>query len=467
MMHQRIGALVLGVVFASITTVSNAQYTVHDLGTLGGNNSQARAVNESAQVVGFSERTSGYKHAFVWDATNGIQDLGHIGGDYTSAYDINESGQVVGEGYTVGIAIHAFIWDATNGIQDLGLATGSWTWAYGLNDTTQIVGLYSGATSYISNGGTTLTDLGTLGYGTFVQAVNNSGHAVGYSDVLPSPAAHRSRAFLWTPAKALQNLGALAGDTSSKAFDINTQGQVVGESSNATTNILRAFIWDSTNGMTDLGQLTGLPSRRALAVNDPLVVNDLVEVVGQAFPNVNEESQNMVPFIWDATNGMRNVNDLLPVGSGWTLRNATDINNNGDIVGYGIIGGNTRAYLLAAPTRTTYTVTTAVLGQGYITLNPLGGTYLENQQVIVTATPASGWMFSSWQGDIAKAAKAPVTLTMTADKSITAVFIEIPVPPPGGCGGTISTPSGSSTAPIVLTVAILLCWATVRRLKTA
>ncbi len=461
MLYRRIASLVLGVALVGMATVSNAQYSVVNLGTLGGVNSQARAVNESAQVVGFSERTSGYKHAFIWDAAGGMQDLGQIGGDYTSAYDINESGQVVGEGYSAGFALRAFIWDVTNGIRDLNLPQGTNTWAYGLNDTTQIIGLYDVTNSYISNGGTTLTNLGTLGHSTFAQAVNNSGHVVGYSDVLPSPTAHRSRAFRWTSAKALQNLGALAGDTSSKAFDINTQGQIVGESTHATTNILRAFIWDSTTGMTDLGQLTGLPYRRAFAIND------FGEVVGQAFPNVNEESQNMVPFIWDVVNGMRNINDLLPAGTGWVLRNATDINNNGDIVGYGTISGNTRAYLLAA-TRTTYTLTTAVTGQGTIVLNPLGGNYLAGQQVTVTATPASGWIFSAWQGDIAKTAKAPVTLTMNANKSITAVFTEIPLPPPGGCGGgTISTPTGSSAAPMVLTVAILLCWATVRRLKMA
>jgi len=468
MLHRRIGALVLCMAFAGITTISSAQHTVHDLGTLpGGDNSQARALNESAQVVGYSDLTSStFLHAFIWDATNGMQDLGEIGGNYSSAYAINESGQVVGEGYLaapLGLR-HAFIWDATNGIQDLNLnvLAGTETLAFGMNDSTQIVGVYGGASSYISNGGTTLTNLGTLGYETFVRAVNNSGHAVGFSNILPS-GVHRSRAFLWTPAKAMQNLGTLTGDASSKAININSHGQVVGESK-SSTNILRAFIWDSANGMSDLGQLTGLPYRRAQAIND------FGEVVGQAFPDVNEASQDMRPFIWDSVNGMRDVNDLLPPGSGWTLRNATDINNNGDIVGFGIIGGKTRAYLLQyhpAP-RPTYTLTTGVVGQGAISLNPLGGTYLEDQQVTVTATPASSWIFASWQGDIAKTAKASTTITMNANKSVTAVFIEIPVPPPGGCGGTISTPGGrSSAAPMVLTVAILLCWAAARRLKTA
>ena len=52
-------------------------------------------------------------------------------------------------------------------------------------------------------------------------------------------------------------------------------------------------------------------------------------------------------LVWDDTNGMRNLNNLLPAGSGWTLTRATDINNDGFITGFGTNGsGDVRAFLL-------------------------------------------------------------------------------------------------------------------------
>lgn len=36
---------------------------------------------------------------------------------------------------------------------------------------------------------------------------------------------------------------------------------------------------------------------------------------------------------------MNDLNDLLPSGSGWTLLTAADVNNTGQIVGYGQING--------------------------------------------------------------------------------------------------------------------------------
>jgi probable HAF family extracellular repeat protein len=52
-------------------------YTVIDLGTLGGNQSQAAAINPTGQVVGNSLTATGQTHAFLWD--NGkMTDLGTL-----------------------------------------------------------------------------------------------------------------------------------------------------------------------------------------------------------------------------------------------------------------------------------------------------------------------------------------------------------------------------------------------------
>ena len=72
-----------------------------DLGTLGGNITQAFGVNSVGQVTGKSERAPGTAifHAFVWQAGS-MADLSLLGGfDGSSAEAINASGQVVGIGW--------------------------------------------------------------------------------------------------------------------------------------------------------------------------------------------------------------------------------------------------------------------------------------------------------------------------------------------------------------------------------
>ena len=71
---------------------------MQDLGTLGGNYSQAGAINDNGWIVGEVVASgSQYQHAFLY--TNGVmRDLG-IGGagdNYSTAHSINDNGQIVG-----------------------------------------------------------------------------------------------------------------------------------------------------------------------------------------------------------------------------------------------------------------------------------------------------------------------------------------------------------------------------------
>jgi uncharacterized repeat protein (TIGR02543 family) len=73
-----------------------------------------------------------------------------------------------------------------------------------------------------------------------------------------------------------------------------------------------------------------------------------------------------------------------------------------------------------------HTLTTAVTTSGTGTISPASGsTYYEGQQVPVTATPALGYSFSGWSG-AASGTTNPVTITMDADKTITATFTPTP-----------------------------------------
>ena len=84
-----------------------------DLGTLGGTESQAIAVNDRGQVVGTSRLAGGGStRAFLWQEGHMV-DLGAVAGvDFSSPVDINDRGEVIGEGGAPGGPSRAFVWTA-------------------------------------------------------------------------------------------------------------------------------------------------------------------------------------------------------------------------------------------------------------------------------------------------------------------------------------------------------------------
>jgi len=93
-------------VVGSSTTASGQSHAfrwangvMSDLGTLGGAESAALALNDAGQIVGVSTTASGESHAFLW-ANDVMTDLGTLGGNWSEPAAINQAGQVVGRSVT-------------------------------------------------------------------------------------------------------------------------------------------------------------------------------------------------------------------------------------------------------------------------------------------------------------------------------------------------------------------------------
>lgn len=98
--------------------------------------------------------------------------------------------------------------------------------------------------------------LGTLGGSeSSAAAVSANGVVVGWS----YNSLRQARAFRWTPASGMQDLGALGGNDS-WAYDVSWDGSVVVGATYNSANQARAYRWTAESGMRDLGTLGGASS---------------------------------------------------------------------------------------------------------------------------------------------------------------------------------------------------------------
>lgn len=111
------------------------------LGTLGGTNSIAYDINADGLVVGSSDAPAPIEdpnqptlpdvtRAFLWQA-GAMTDLGTLGGRNSVAYAIDDQGSVSGWADTADGERHAFAWTEETGMQDLGTLGGTVAEAWG------------------------------------------------------------------------------------------------------------------------------------------------------------------------------------------------------------------------------------------------------------------------------------------------------------------------------------------------
>jgi probable HAF family extracellular repeat protein len=316
--------LILSTIFTANSSYAQ-QYQITDLGTLGGFFSYAYGINNSGQVVGFSDSYSGSPNqAFIWDSVSGMSYLGSIDGGASEAFDINDSGQVVGSSDS---GQYAFIWDSGSHMQSIGnLGSTCCSIAWGINNLGQVVGeSYDGSTNraFLWDSVSGMQPLSTPNDGSWsrANAINNSGQIAG------EDWNSGTQAFMWDNGNP-QSIGL----TDSFAFDINDNGQITGSiKTGSGFNDHLAYTWDSSGGVQYLGTLSG-------TFSEAFGINSSGQIVGRSDYNA---------FIWESGTGMIDLNNLIPESSGWHLEYANDINDLGQIVGYGSSpSGETHAFLL-------------------------------------------------------------------------------------------------------------------------
>jgi len=88
-----------------------------------------------------------------------------------------------------------------------------------------------------------------------------------------------------------------------------------------------------------------------------------------------------------------------------------------------------------------YTLNLVTNGQGSISLNPSASSYYSNTIVTATATPAAGWVFAGWSGELTKIAN-PLPIPVDTNVILTGSFAQLPtfnVEPQGGTNFVGST----------------------------
>lgn len=327
---------VLVAAFASAQTCQSlpASYTAINLGTLGGRASYGGGINSAGEVTGTSElSTLGSYDAFLWTPTGGMQDLGNLGGSESDGYAINSAGNVAGQAYLANGDLHAMLWTPTTGMQDLGLlykGFEAFSVGQGIDDQNRVAGWQDdpqGTQAELFTGGK-IYDLQKRSSQQFSSAhgISSKGQVVGDG---------KNDAVLWTKNGGLTHLGNLGTGHFSSAFGISYAGSAVAGEDLFNGNVFTALAWirDTSTGkyvMDNLG-----PGEASAA-------NDLCQVVGSTGPDGSTTA-----FAWTATDGMKDLNTLIPPNSGLILMDAFGINNSGQIVGTALdIHGDYAAYLL-------------------------------------------------------------------------------------------------------------------------
>ncbi|MEX0938079.1 MAG: hypothetical protein WDZ59_09480 [Pirellulales bacterium] len=310
----------------------------------GGGDSRGMAVSDDGLVVsGWSSSFEGTE-AIRWTMADGMVSLGDLPGSSVFSRNlgaISSDGSVIAGEARSSDGTELFRWTMAEGMVGLGDLDGGGFNARGFaisGDGSVIAGrsnVAAGIEAFRWTDEDGLVGLGDLAGGTFhsdARGISADGAVIAGQ----SESGNGSEAFRWTMADGLEGLGDLSGGGfSSFAQGISPDGTVVvGEGLSASGP--EAFRWTEAEGMVGLDDLPGgaFQSRAFDASENGEFIVGFSAVRSEGSPFERDA------FIWDADNGMRNLNEVLTdLGvdlGGWTLVDARSISPDGRyIAGFG------------------------------------------------------------------------------------------------------------------------------------
>jgi len=332
----------------------SSQYKVRDLGSLGGTESFAHAINNKDMIVGLS-RTAGDlgTHPFVYSQGKMTDLFPKI----ETAENVNNLGQVAGGLSNENLFVPAVLDVSKNRTLLLGSLGGATSFglngtALAKNDAGQTVGF-----SYIdtlnrhaflhTNG--IIKDIGSFGGYSVANAINNNDHIVGFSS---NSVFGRAHAFLFVNGK-MTDLNPSQDPTfensESYARDINNRGDIVGEFITPNQSAFHSFVY--RNGKLISFRLPGSPMTIPFSINNSGKIVGIMDVpykstcpgpVGNEIPCTKFKQH---AYLY-RQGRLSDLNKLIPKNSKWELIWAFDINDKDKIVGYGVRNGKFRAFVL-------------------------------------------------------------------------------------------------------------------------
>jgi probable HAF family extracellular repeat protein len=359
--------LMLLVILAALPVATAQTYQIIELPPPDATgNSYGMGINDAGVVVGQGLTLDGIYRAVRW-IDGAPADLGALPGHSSSiAFDISNDNQVVGPSGSRCSSTDPTLWgDGQIGaLPDVPRAT---VGVYRIKDTREAVGEGFDSCTPPWNNAAYQWHYSTQDDNWIVAALpplaadseagafdlNRAGVVVGFSG--DSGAAHlRAVGWVWDDwvqvhvATLLPDLG---GDHSIafgiNAFmndDGNVAGHIVGYS-RTPGGTYRAYFSDGETAI-DLGTLPGCEHSAATRLNNAGTV------IGNAFNGAGTFWPYGVPaasgraFVW-RDGVLLDTNNLIPAGSGWTsLNGLRDINERGQIAGYGVRAGRYRGFLL-------------------------------------------------------------------------------------------------------------------------
>jgi uncharacterized membrane protein len=315
--------LVLAAAPLAAQAASPPRYHVTVLGDAG----RAYRLNDRGQVVGETD-----DKAFLYDG--GMRLIDSLGGSASAAYGINAAGWVTGEIRGLDHFSHAFISDgATTHLADPVGAISSI--GFSINDAGLITGMASYPIPTQPNWAIVYNADGVQTAGSFAAgaasgyAINNANEVVGanyftnWQDAARNYFTAQDYGFtqlgaVLAPARRLQWEALPVSFRDGAAFDINNSGQYVGYIRGPGGP--EAVRYDDGTYTLLAG---AAPFSVAYGVND----------AGQAVGNADFPGRCCTSFLYDGA-ATYDLNDLIE--SGWSMLEARDINNRGQIAGQAV-----------------------------------------------------------------------------------------------------------------------------------